>query len=308
MPEPLRRGSSVLADAPGSPGSAEWRGVFATDGGGGASPVSGVPVVDVSRPAALALALGPVDDPLRDDVPAGDAPPDDIPVVVVHRAADEHEVRVAASVLVGHRPRVPVALVPTDHAPLAGILALAMAQGVATDAGHAVAAVRDLLSASWSAVVTSSVAGLDHPAPTVAQHLRSWWPRARFVVRLGPRPRIVSAARPLLALDGSPANGRDLYATSATEDDPVTRALVSWTASKSVRAVPLPDGMPPPLGITGGDQLALLPSEPGDVVRRPGVPCPGGLAASGEVCDFCRTLLPGASARHAREVLPGVPA
>ncbi|MGF1646888.1 MAG: hypothetical protein ACFCVF_08220 [Kineosporiaceae bacterium] len=314
------RPRTLPGDPAGRP-AAGWRGVVATSGGRSRpGSVAGVVIVDVSRPAALALALDGSGDVARDGLPGGapgDRPGDevrgeparDVPVIVVHRAADEHDARVAASVLVGHRPRVPVALVSTAHAPLAAILALAAAGRLTRDAGHGVTAVHDLLSASWSAVVTPSVAGLDHPAPTVAQHLRSWWPGSRFVVRLGPRPRIVSATRPLLALDGSPANGRTLHATSPTEEDPVTRALASWTATKSVHAVALPDGMPPPLGLRVGDQLALLPTEPAEFVRRAGAPCPTcGLATSGEICDFCRTTLPGRRVRHGRNALAGSPA
>jgi hypothetical protein len=242
------------------------------------SAVGAVTVVDVTRPASLALALAALDD--------------DTPVVVVHSPADEHDLRVASSVLAGHRPPVPVALVPSTHAPLAGVLVLESALRITSDAGHGAAAVRDLLSAAWSAVVTTSVAGIDRPPPTVAQHMRSWLPGSRFVVRLGPRPRIVSAARPLLALDGSPTAGRVLHTTSATVD-PVARALAARTAARAARAVTWPAALPPALGLQGSDQLTLLPAEPAEVVRQAGLPCPTcGLAASTAVCAFCRTRLP----------------
>jgi hypothetical protein len=245
------------------------------------SAVGPVAVVDVTRPASLALALAALDTE------------DDSPVVVVHAPDDEHDVRVAGSVLVGHRPFVPVALVPSTHAPLAAIVALDSALRITTDAGHGAAVVGDLLSAAWSAVVTASVAGLDHPAPTVAQHVRSWWPGSRFVVRLGPRPRIVSAGRPLLALDGSSTSSRILHATSTAEEDLVTRTFAARTAARAARTITLPEGMPPPLELRDSDQLALLPSQPVEVVRRAGPPCPTcGLAASAAVCAFCRTRLP----------------
>jgi hypothetical protein len=37
---------------------------------------------------------------------------------------------------------------------------------------------------------TSSVSRLERPSPSLGQHLRSWWPRSRFVVTVQPGPRV----------------------------------------------------------------------------------------------------------------------
>jgi hypothetical protein len=37
---------------------------------------------------------------------------------------------------------------------------------------------------------TSSVSRLERPGPSLGQHLRSWWPRSRFVVTVQPEPRV----------------------------------------------------------------------------------------------------------------------
>jgi hypothetical protein len=42
---------------------------------------------------------------------------------------------------------------------------------------------------------TSSVSRLERPSPSLGQHLRSWWPRSRFVVTVQPGPRVDAIRR-----------------------------------------------------------------------------------------------------------------
>jgi hypothetical protein len=42
---------------------------------------------------------------------------------------------------------------------------------------------------------TSSVSRLERPSPSLGQHLRSWWPRSRFVVTVQPGPRVDAIPR-----------------------------------------------------------------------------------------------------------------
>lgn len=290
-----RRGETAAQSSftAGDNGPAPWRAVYATRGSGLKNISShGVAIVDVSRPEALTLAMSAE----VEDIGGGVAQP----VVVVGPDDAEHDMRVAASVLVGHRPGTAVALVLSSHAPLACVLALHAAQDAAADAGHGVAVIEDLLATSWSAFVTDTVAGLDFPAPSLFQHVRSWLPGSRFIVRLGSRPAIVPASRPLLALDGASTRDRVLHMSPPEQERgaDVASAIASWTTSKTAEGVLLPDGFGMPPGLGDGIQLALMPAVTEEEIRRPGPPCPiCDLTVAASVCPFCHTRLPGAQER-----------
>ncbi|NUU18148.1 hypothetical protein HP550_12900 [Cellulomonas humilata] len=80
---------------------------------------------------------------------------------------------------------LPVAWRALPHGPGAILLIANQAAAVGLDAGRTVAFVDELARTTWSGAWTPTVAKLEHPAPSVGQHLRSWAPMgAGFVVTL----------------------------------------------------------------------------------------------------------------------------
>lgn len=248
---------------------------MASTGNPGMHEVSaGVEVVDVSDPSALAL--------LADD--------GDDPVVLVSHPSTAHAAAVAATFLVSHRPGRRVARLRSTHAPLAVLVALARTRELASDAGHAAAVLHDLLSSTWSAVVLGSVAGLPHPNPPLSQHLRSFLPGSRFLVRLGDEAVSVRADRSAPALTGLGRGDCDLYVTESGADDELVRELSRTLAPVSVRELALPGTWSSLYGRAEQLQLALVPEQVRDLLSPAGPECRGcGLSAAGPVCPFCRT-------------------
>jgi hypothetical protein len=119
---------------------------------------------------------------------------DDSPLIVVHHDVDTAAVRRAASVLAGARPDHPLARIATGHAPVAAIEALATAREATDDPGDGCLLTRRGLGAAWSLSVVTTVAGLGAPQPSLAQHVRSWLPRARFAIRHAPDPAVLRLA------------------------------------------------------------------------------------------------------------------
>lgn len=252
-----------------------WRAVLATTGTPGLDESSaGVGVVDVTDPAALAIV----------------AEDDEAPLVLVSHTSDARAAAVAATFVVAHRPDRLVCHVASAHAPLALLVALGTALDATRDAGHGVALWRDLLARSWSAVVLRSVTGLRDPNPPLLQHLRSWVPGSRFLVRLGPEPVSVRADRTAPALTGLGRGTGDMFVTDDGADDEVTRELTRTLAPTGVRPLTLPGSWSSLFGRAEELQLALLPSVRPGLLAPAGPACTGcGLATSGVVCQFCRT-------------------
>jgi hypothetical protein len=253
-----------------------WRAVLAVRGTpSDHDAVAAVDVVDVTAPHVLAVAL--------EDAAA--------PVVVAGHPIDATAARTACSLLVAHRPDVPVTLWLTAHTTGATLAALRLARAATDDAGHGMRILADTLNRTWSAVVLDSVARLEHPNPTLGQHLRSWLPGTRFVVRQGPRPRAVAASAVTSLLEGVPRAEHDLLVDAGATDDPVTRAVVTAVAPE--RTLPL--GIPVTdtarrYGRRERFELSLLPRPGIWSVPGPATRCPGcGLSVPGQVCVFCRT-------------------
>jgi len=252
-----------------------WRAVLATTGApGSADTSSGVLVLDVTDPAALALQLQDGDEP----------------VVVASHVHDAHAVAVAASFLVAHRPGRLVAHVASRHAPLATLVCLSTSLELSSDAGHGVSVWKDLMDASWSGVVLGSVAGLTHPDPPLSQHVRSWFPGSRFLVRLEPEPLSARANRPAAVLTGIGRGTHDMFVTEGGADDELVRRLTTTLAPAGVRPLALPGSWGSVFGRREQLQLALVPTDVRRRLRPRGPVCPGcGLSAAGAVCSFCRT-------------------
>lgn len=212
---------------------------------------------------------------------------------MVGRPETAHAMRVAATVMAGHRPNTRVATVVTTHAPLAAVLALREASHV-DDPDAALPVVRATLDAAWSALLVPSVAALDHPAPSLLQHVRSLLPGARWIVRLGPQAAVLNSSRPLLALDAQAAHDTVMYTSARSSLTPaqasVVRTWTQWTATKEAVTVDLPDAVTTIPGLPRAVQVVLIPRDVG-----PGLGhltthcdvCSGGVA--GDVCGFCHT-------------------
>jgi hypothetical protein len=258
-------------------GTAVWRAVLATTGEPGLDEdLVGITVLDVSDPVSLATAL--------DD--------DDEPVLVLSHERDALAAAVACAVLCGHQPGRVVGHVSASHGPLALAVCLSTARELAEDAGHGAAAVADLLAASWSGAVLTSVTRLSSPNPTVLQHLRSWWPGSRFLVRLQPDPLAVPADRAATAVDDLDRGTTSAFVTSDAGDDPVVRAVLDHVAPAGIRPLDLPGTWTGVLSRPARAQLALIPADVRRVVRPAGPACPGcGQSAADDVCLFCRVHL-----------------
>lgn len=253
-----------------------WQAVLVTTGGR-TEAFGAVRTVDARRPATAAVLLGD----------------DDGPLVLVGHRSDATTVRVLATYLTAHQPGRLVAHAVTDHAPLAAVAALDLAVGLSRDAGHGLGAWHDLLAASWSGAVLGSVSRLTSPNPPMRQHLQSWWPGSRFLVRQGPEAASAPAAASAHLLDGVARRAHDMVVTRA--DDPTVTAVSQLVAPVSLRTVDVVGGWRGVYGTDETSQLALLPARPQDHVRPPGALCDGcGQHTSGDVCAFCRTRVPGA--------------
>ncbi|WP_380164495.1 hypothetical protein [Jannaschia sp. R86511] len=249
-----------------------WQPVFVTTDERDAE-LGRIRLVDVRRPAAAAVQLADSEDPL----------------VLIGHASTASRLTVLATYVAANQPGRLVAHGVTHHAPLAAAAALDQAASLARDAGHAVSAWRDVLEHTWSAAVLSSVTRLSRPNPTMSQHLRSWWPSSRFVVRQGDDPRSVPAARVDELIADLPRRGLEAFVTAGSDDE-VVRHVVSAVAPTGLRTVEGLAGWPGVYGLSEQLQLALLPADVALHVRAPAAPCDTcGLHAADPVCPFCRT-------------------
>lgn len=238
------------------------------------SVVGGVELIDVTAPHSLAVALQDGYDP----------------VVVVGGAADDEAAATACSLLAGHRPDIEIAHASSGHAPLAVLMALVAAHDLSIDAGHGLALWRALLAESWSAAVVDSVTKISRPNPTMTQHVQSWWPRSRFVIRQEPQPRAVAAAQLATLLEDLPRGQHDLAVSTPGIDDAVTTAVLATVGPVTVLPVQLPRGSTRVHGRAERYQLALVPNPSTWRLPPLGPLCPGcGLAAEEAGCAFCRT-------------------
>ena len=257
-----------------------WQAVLATTGASalaGAAPGSPVAfgrvlVLDARRAASAAVLLQDSTDPL---------------VIVAHRC-DGRAARVLATFVAANQPGRLVAHAVTDHAPLAALAAMDLAAGLARDAGHGLSTWQDLLAAGWSGAVLRSVTRLATPNPPMAQHVRSWLPGSRFLVRQGPGGTSLPAVRAAELLADVPRRAQDMLVTDA--DDATVRAVTAAVGPTALRTV---DTLGTWRHVYGSDeisQITLLPSRPEDHVRPPGPGCEGcGQHAAEPVCAFCRT-------------------
>jgi hypothetical protein len=251
-----------------------WRGVVATTGTPGLHEVvAGVHVVDVTRPADLAVAL-------RD----GDGP-----VLVSSHPVHAHAARVACTVAEADDPDLPVAHTAFSQAPLAGLLAMAIARDIARDAGHGAAVWRDLSDAIWSAAVVPGVARLPHPNPSLKQHVRSMFPGSRYLVRLHPEPEALGSKQVAAALAPVGRGNVHVYSTRLDPQDQLLSSILGQVAPRGVDLREVPGTWASLFGRTEDLQLAMIPADFQQMLRPRGTACRScGLSTSETACTFCR--------------------
>ncbi len=252
-----------------------WTGVVATLGTPGLHEVvGGTHVVDVTRPGSLAAVI--------------DAD-DDSPVLVASHPAHAHATRVACTVLDGARPDVPVAHVAFGQAPLASLLAMAMARDIARDAGHGAAVWRDLSDAIWSAAVVPGVARLPDPNPSLRQHARSMLPGSRYLVRLHPEPEAIGQRGLAAALAPVRRGLVHAYSTRLDQSDTFLGTILAQVAPRGVDLRELPGTWDSLFGRPADLQLALVPVDFQQMLRPRGAACRScGLSTIDPVCAYCR--------------------
>jgi hypothetical protein len=116
------------------------------------------------------------------------------PVLITGTRAQEQAIRTMATFAVARWPESRVAW---RTAPVA-VLAVANAAALAARSGLVPSLALHLfdllIERTWSCAWVRSVAGLPAPSPTLGQHLRSWLPRAGFVVLHQPRAQVVAVS------------------------------------------------------------------------------------------------------------------
>lgn len=159
-------------------------------------------------------------------------------VLVVGTAVQEQSVRMLASFAVARWPALPVAWRTAPVAALAVANAAAVAARSGLPPSLAVHCFDLALQRIWSAASVSSVAGLQHPSPSLGQHLRSWIPGGEgFLVVHGPRPTVlaVQSARE----QGVPMNDglRRLLLVSGRASNKTVDAATTLAGTSGVREV-----------------------------------------------------------------------
>lgn len=251
----------------------------------------GLPVADLRRPEAVQDAVARVGDT-------------EGAVLVVCAAADAPEARRQLALLDVALPDVTTVL----EAVPGGALAVSVVAGLVEDttgtrdSAEQLASLDALRAEVWSAAWLPSVARLEEPHPSLAQHVRGWFPRAGFLAVHGPRPSVLNAARPdrLPALD-APSPGV-LFVADAESDDWVVPALVEAIAPSTRLDTRTWRDPRDAYGVSRSVELVVVPDHLEDRHHRaaPGaVECPAcGRRHARAVCPFCRMIAPAAASHE----------
>lgn len=180
-------------------------------------------------------------------------------VIVACRARDAAGARLAATVLVGARPRTTATVVASGHGSLALAAAAAAALWNVASANEAYARFLGCLERSRSGALLRRVTRLDDPPPTVWQHLASVFGRDH-VVWLGDDPRVVRAS-PVAGEIAGEVSGEVAGTELLVGADPASGELarVSAVIGGGAQAHPLPPIVPPEAAFgSPGSEFALL--------------------------------------------------
>jgi hypothetical protein len=251
-----------------------WSSLLLTDAGSDPVLFSGVSVVPAGDPMMLTDGV--------ERVGAGH-------VLVVAPRALMRPLRIGVTIAAGRRPDLALTWLASEHAPLALLSALALAQAATDDPAVGVDLTRKLLTSSWSGAWTHSVAKLGEPTPRFGQHLRSMLPGAGFLIRHSPRPAVLSRGR----TDDVPKAGlnRVLLVQDGAVPASITQRLSKSEAVSAVRQVVLPGTWASVYGTDRSGQLALMPADPQLLMVHPELSCPAcRLSQTASSCPFCRVV------------------
>jgi hypothetical protein len=214
-------------------------------------------------------------------------PPGDGPVLVLGERRFEREVGREAALL-ADALGVGVARRLLPHGPLAvRYLAEVAAGSWAIGPARAVEALDRVGAGTFSAAWVPRVGRLSSPAPTVGQHLRSWFPGGRgFLAEHVPGDRVTPALQPSKA--AGPARGPLLVAGELPET--VREAVVAAAGTQEAHQV---EAVVAPRARYGSDRAVEMVALPADVpalaaTEQAGLQCPVcGLSHTGATCPFC---------------------
>ncbi|MGN8246585.1 hypothetical protein ACTHAM_000249 [Cellulomonas soli] len=228
------------------------------------------------------------------DLPGGAAavPAHATHVFLVGERRHEALVRRQAAAIADRGPVVAWRALPHGPAAIALIAAQAGSAGAgATDAGIVAAFVDVLAEQAWSGAWMPTVARLEHPAPSVGQHLRSWAPSGiGFVATFsGPAPQVQAAGAATLPAEPALARG-PVYCTGLDGiPEPARAALMAL--SGGTHLVDMPDLQISPAGRTGSEravEAVAFPALEHLSVRTSTGPCPScGAAVAAAFCTYC---------------------
>ena len=148
-------------------------------------------------------------------------------------------------------------------------------------------------------VALTSVARLSDPGPSMAQHVRSWWPASRFVALTQPTSRVVTVGGDYLESLRLPGSGVPLH-FAATAGDPVTETVVRGLAELLTGHAPTVVDAPPDSaarwGTTGFIEFCAVPQDLSPLVRTAldsAQECRScGAALAWDQCRFCHARRP----------------
>ncbi len=278
-----------------------WTAVLVTEGDGREAATAS------ATGAAAPVTVAPVGDPIAfgDLVAASGAP-----FVVIAIPADlQEQARAAVTMTALRWPRLRIAWMVSDHAPLAMHAALIAARSSVTDAGLVPGFVEAFAGRCWSGAWAPSVAGLSRPGPTAGQYLRSFLPGSHFLISWAPRAQI---GRPETVSSFARRDvPRMLLVDEPGLSPTVSAQLAEATGAIAVRPYPLPGSWSGVVRVRGATQLALVPADPTTTRVRAVAGCPHcGVRVAGAVCPYCHVVadpLPPEVIRLAEPFDAGVP-
>jgi len=187
----------------------------------------GLSVADIRHPDAVETAIWTLGS-------SGDT------VIVTCREADAYDVRQQLTFTGVRYPGLRTCLEPLPGSPLAVGVVSSLVDDIGTTDDDALpwqlSALDYLREHLWSAVWMPKVSGLTHPAPSLAQHLRSWLPGSGFLAVSSPTPSVLKAGKaPIAHLE--PRTGSALIHSPLASPTWVVSAVTEALSPQSVSEV-----------------------------------------------------------------------
>ncbi|PIE27920.1 MAG: hypothetical protein CSA58_01725, partial [Micrococcales bacterium] len=150
--------------------------------------------------------------------------------------------------------------------------------------GPAVSQIVDVIEKCDSGAYLSSVAKLDHPRPSLGQHIQSWLPKSTYLANLTPEPRIRAAHKGVEPKAGD----NSIFLVGAAADSPHLAAVASATGRSNPQAVPPLADVKRTYGAKGVEFVAIPAMLPPPAPMGPRCRSCGQSVRAGR-CTFCCT-------------------